>query len=124
MSSWQSTCDCPVCSMHTRTGDSVSDGYTSSFGPAVAVGLEISPGYSDQIVASVVGRCAQYVGAPPSVMPAAPNVAQLAPTTTTGNVTPPGAVAADGADDGCGFAFSGGARGRAENTKTTPPNAI
>jgi hypothetical protein len=59
MSSWQSTCVCPVCSIHTRTGDSVSDGYTSSLGPAVAVGLEISPGYVDQIVAFVAGRCAQ-----------------------------------------------------------------
>src|SRR3954468_6114920 len=124
MSSWQSTCDCPVCSMHTRTGDSVSDGYTSSFGPAVAVGLEISPGYSDQIVASVVGRCAQYVGAPPSVMPAAPNVAQLAPTTTTGNVTPPGAVAADGADDGCGLASAEWSRVRSNSTKPTPAMAI
>src|SRR3977135_2149224 len=104
MSSWQSTCVCPVCSMHTRTGDSVSDGYTASFGPAVAVGLEISPGYSDQIAASVVGRCAQYAGAPRSVMPAAPNVAQLAPTTTTGNVTPPGAPGAADAAGRLGLA--------------------
>src|SRR5689334_16468038 len=59
MSSWQSSRDFPVCSIQTNTGPSVSDGYTSSLGPAVAVGLEISPGYSDQIVAFVVGRCAQ-----------------------------------------------------------------
>jgi hypothetical protein len=90
--------------MHTRTGDSVSDGYTSSFAPAVAVGLEISPGYVDQIAAFVVGRCAQYAGAPRSVMPAAPNVAQLAPTTTTGNVTPPGEAGADDAVGGFGLA--------------------
>ena len=89
--------------MHTRTGDSVSDGYTSSFGPAVAVGLEISPGYNDQIVALVVGRCEQYAGAPASVMPAAPSSAQLAPTTTTGSATVPGGGDAE-ADDaiGCG----------------------
>src|SRR5258705_7498898 len=94
MSSWQLRCDCPVCSMHTRTGDSVSDGYTSSFGPAVAVGLETSPGCSDQIVAFVVGRGAQYAGAPRSVVPPAPHVAQVAPTTTPRNLTPPRDAAA------------------------------
>src|ERR1700754_4340281 len=94
MSSWQLSLLWPVCSIHTRTGPSVSDGYTSSLGPAVTVGLEISPGYSDQIVPLVAGRGAQSAGAPASVMPAAPNVAQLAPTATTGNVTPPGAAGA------------------------------
>src|ERR1700752_2426929 len=126
ISSWQSTWDCPVCSIHTRTGDSVSEGYTSSLGPAVAVGLEISPGYTDQIVAFVVGRCAQYAGAPPSVMPAAPSVAQLAPTTTTGNAIPPGDAAAgvDGADDGCGLASAAWPRMRSNNTKPTAATAI
>src|SRR4029079_12136254 len=112
--------------MHTSTGASVSDGYTSSFGPAVTVGLEISPGYSDQIVPFVVGRCAQYAGAPPSVMPAAPNVAQLAPTTTTGNVTAPGGAWAgvDGADDGCGLASAVCSRLRSNSTKPTAARAI
>src|SRR5262245_45610005 len=119
MSLWQSTCDFPVCSMHTSTGDSVSGGYTSSSGPGVTVGLEISPGYRDQIVASVVGRCAQYAGAPRSVMPAPPTVAQLAPTTTTGNVTPPG-----GADVGCRVAAAEWPRTRSNNAKPIAATAM
>src|SRR5690348_1579397 len=112
--------------MHTSTGDSVSDGYTSSSGPGVTVGLEISPGYSDQMVASVVGRCAQYAGAPRSVMAAAPNVAQLAPTTTTGNATPPGDAAAgvDGADDDAGSAAAECPRERSNITKPIAATAI
>src|SRR4029079_15065645 len=103
--------------MHTSTGASVSDGYTSSFGPAVAVGLEISPGYSDQIVPFVVGRCAQYAGAPPSVITAAPNVAQLAPSTTTRRATLPGGAGAGDDDDGCGLAPAGWSRVRPNATK-------
>jgi hypothetical protein len=76
---------CCVCSMQTRTGVSVSGGYTSSVGSGVTVGLETSPGYSDQIVLPVLERCAQYAGAPAAVTPAAPSVAHLEPTATTGS---------------------------------------
>src|SRR5689334_9296707 len=109
--------------MHTSTGASVSDGYTSSLGPAVAVGLEISPGYIDQIVPSVVGRCAQYAGTPASVMPAAPNVAHLAPTTTTGSVTLPGAAGAEDVGD-AGLAAAECPRVRSKTTKPTAARAI
>jgi low temperature requirement protein LtrA len=55
------TRDWRVCSMHTRSGVSVSDGYTWSVGSGVTVGLDTSPGYSDQIVLSVLDRHRQVI---------------------------------------------------------------
>src|ERR1700694_3609923 len=59
-------------------------------------------------------------------MPAAPSVAQFAPTTTTGNVTFPGACVAEavGVADDLGFASAGFLRPRAATTKVTAAIAI
>src|SRR6185369_10952860 len=58
--------------------------------------------------------------------PAAPNVVQLAPTTTTGSVTPPGDAGpgVDGADDACDLACAEWSRVRSNSTKPIAAMAI